>query len=88
MPKLAQEWDVAGWGMFRFLIAGSLLAGVAGVGSCSRPAATAATPGYDLSLDMKELMGHVVDPGAWAFWHASGEEITATGTKTLTPPKN
>ena len=53
--------------------------------SCSRPAPKAAQADFDLSLDMKELMGHVVDPGSWAFWHASGQNITATGVEELTP---
>jgi hypothetical protein len=34
---------------------------------------------------MKEVMGHVVDPGAWAVWKASGVEDTASGEKSLTP---
>ena len=44
-----------------------------------------AGPPYDVSLDMKELMGHVVDPGAWAFWKASGEVETAEGVKSNSP---
>ena len=60
------------------------LAALAAV-SCSRPAPKAAQPAFDLSLDMKEVMGHVIDPGAWAFWHASGENITRTGVESLTP---
>lgn len=51
---------------------------------CSKPD-TGPKPKYDLSLDMKEIMGHVVDPGAWAFWKATGTEETATGTKSLAP---
>jgi hypothetical protein len=46
------------------------------LGSCAKPAPPAP---YNLSLDMKELMGHVVDPGAWAFWHASGDVETEKG---------
>lgn len=54
---------------------------------CQRPATTAppAPPPYNLTLSMKELMGHVVDPGAWAFWHASGTVTSETGEKSLTP---
>lgn len=59
------------------------LAAAVGATSCSRPAAKA--PAFDLSLDMKELMGHVVDPGAWAFWRASGENVTTEGVQSLTP---
>ena len=61
------------------------------VAACGKPApppaaaAEAKAPAYDLSLDMKELMGHVVDPGAWAFWRASGEIETAKGAESLLP---
>lgn len=40
---------------------------------------------YDTHLDMKELMGHVVDPGSWAFWHASGDVETEHGTVSNLP---
>ena len=55
--------------------------------SCSKPpaASTEVKPKYDLSLDMKEIMGHVVDPGSWAFWKVTGTEETAKGTRSLTP---
>jgi hypothetical protein len=57
---------------------------------CQRPATTATTatpapPPYNVTLSMKELMGHVVDPGAWAFWRASGTVTSETGEKSLTP---
>ena len=42
-------------------------------------------PPYDVHLDMKEIMGHVVDPGSWAFWHASGDVETADGPKSNLP---
>lgn len=42
-------------------------------------------PPYDVHLDMKEIMGHVVDPGAWAFWHASGDVETSDGVKSNLP---
>lgn len=42
-------------------------------------------PQYDTTLNMKELMGHVVDPGAWAVWRASGEIDTQQGTESLAP---
>jgi hypothetical protein len=68
----------------------TLVAGCASalLASCSKPAPQAAAPAeakYDTSLDMKELMGHVVDPGSWAFWHASGTDVTASGDKSLLP---
>ena len=41
---------------------------------------------YDTaSLDMKEFMGHVVDPASFAYWKGSGTEETARGSKDLTP---
>ncbi len=71
------------------VVAAALAAAACGLTGCSRPPATAArapeaTP-YTVRLDMKELMGHVVDPGAWAFWRASGTVTTQTGETSLTP---
>ena len=62
-------------------------AGLAGLAACSKPPAPpkAEAPPYNLSLDMKELMGHVIDPAAWVVWHASGEITSANGDKSLTP---
>ncbi len=37
------------------------------------------------ALDMKEFMGHVVDPASFAYWKGSGTEETAKGTKDLSP---
>jgi cytochrome c553 len=51
--------------------------------ACAKPPPP--PPPYNLSLDMKELMGHVVDPGSWAVWKASGVEETLAGEKSLTP---
>lgn len=50
--------------------------------ACSpqKPAAT-----YNTDLDMVELMAHVVDPAAFAFWRGSGSEITEQGEKDLSP---
>ncbi|MFX9711436.1 hypothetical protein ABTO94_20245, partial [Acinetobacter baumannii] len=65
-----------------------MLIGICALGtSCSKPptASTDGKPKYNLSLDMKEMMGHVVDPGAWAFWKATGTEETAKGTRSLSP---
>ena len=63
-------------------------AGLSGLIACSKPAAPPArteAPPYNLSLDMKELMGHVIDPAAWVFWRASGEITSEKGEKSLTP---
>lgn len=49
---------------------------------CSKPEAD---DRYNVELPMNELMGHVIDPAAFAFWRASGSEITEEGTKSLTP---
>jgi hypothetical protein len=40
---------------------------------------------FNTDLPMDELMGHVVDPAAFAYWKGSGTEITAKGEKDLTP---
>jgi hypothetical protein len=41
---------------------------------------------YDTATyPMKEVMGHVVDFGSWAVWHASGDYVDATGTHSNTP---
>lgn len=50
------------------------------------PAAAApAVPKYNVNLPMDELMGHVVDPAAFAYWKGSGTEETAKGTRSLAP---
>ena len=48
-----------------------------------KPAAPAAK--YDTSLAVTEVMGHMVDPGAFMYWKGSGEEITEAGVKDLSP---
>jgi hypothetical protein len=37
------------------------------------------------TLPIPELMGHIVDPAAFAYWKGSGTEETAEGTKQLAP---
>lgn len=73
-PKTAARASIAP--LVIVLVAGSLA-----LGSCAKADKAA----YDTHLDMKELMGHVVDPGAWAFWHASGDVETAEGAKSNLP---
>jgi hypothetical protein len=59
-----------------------MLMGVcAAVAGCSKPQPQ---PKFEY-LDMKEFMGHVVDPGSWAYWHASGTVTTPEGEKSLAP---
>lgn len=56
--------------------------------ACSpqKPAAPVSLAKYNTdALDMKEFMGHVVDPASFAYWKGSGTEETAKGTKDLTP---
>jgi hypothetical protein len=58
--------------------------------ACSpqKPAETAAAGGVKFNtaaLDMKEFMGHVVDPASFAYWKGSGTEETAKGTRDLSP---
>ncbi len=53
---------------------------------CSKPQSQAQSQArYDTSLDMKEIMGHLVDPGSWAFWRATGTVETADGEKSNAP---
>lgn len=62
----------------------AMLGACAVLAGCGKPAAPAAEPKYAY-LDMKELMGHVMDTGAWAFWHASGTVVSKDGEKSLAP---
>lgn len=49
--------------------------------SCEKPKPSH----YDTSLPVIEVMDHLIDPGAWAFWRASGEVTDEAGSKSLTP---
>jgi hypothetical protein len=51
------------------------------------PAAPAAPEAakFNTDIDMVELMVHVVDPAAFAFWRGSGWEITEKGERDLSP---
>ncbi len=40
---------------------------------------------YDTTLNITEVMGHMVDPGAFMYWKGSGEEVTEAGVKDLSP---
>lgn len=40
---------------------------------------------YDVSIPVNEVMGDIVDPAAFAYWHGSGTEVTAAGEKNLAP---
>lgn len=54
--------------------------------SPQKPAAPASLAKYNTdALDMKEFMGHVVDPASFAYWKGSGTEETSKGTKDLAP---
>ena len=64
---------------------GACLVAACVVVSCAPNKPAAPPPPYNVSLDVKEVMGHVVDPAAWAVWHSSGEVTTATGTQSLVP---
>ena len=51
-----------------------------------KPAAPpAGAPKFDTNLNVSEVMGHMVDPGAFMYWKGSGEEITEAGVKDLSP---
>jgi hypothetical protein len=55
--------------------------------ACNQKPATpaAGAPKFDASLNVSEVMGHMVDPGAFMYWKGSGEEITEAGVKDLSP---
>ena len=62
-----------------------ILAGAAliALGGC---APKAETTQYDTSsIDMAELMAHVIDPGAFMVWRGSGTEVTEAGERDLSP---
>jgi hypothetical protein len=42
-------------------------------------------PAYNTQTDMAELMIHVIDPAAFAFWRGSGTEYTEQGERDLSP---
>lgn len=52
--------------------------------ACAPPKATAPA-GFSTTLPMTELMDHVIDPAAFAYWHGSGTEITKAGERDLSP---
>lgn len=64
--------------MRRLLAAACLLA----LGSCSPKAEQ---PAYNTDQDIAELMIHVIDPAAFAFWRGSGKELTEAGERDLSP---
>lgn len=66
----------------------SIAACALALAACHKPeAAKTAAPvtAFNTDLPMDELMGHVIDPAAWTYWHGSGVEITAKGEKDLSP---
>lgn len=40
---------------------------------------------YNTSIDVQELMAHVIDPAAFMFWRGSGYEMTEAGERDLSP---
>jgi hypothetical protein len=59
----------------------ALITGVAAVlASCQQQ------PGFNTSkISTTELMAHVIDPAAYAFWRGSGQVITEAGVQDLAP---
>ena len=49
------------------------------------PAPAAGAVKFDNSLNVTEVMGHMIDPGAFMYWKGSGEEVTEAGVKDLSP---
>ncbi|WP_165837147.1 cytochrome c [Phenylobacterium hankyongense] len=66
-----------------------MLAACAGLLSGCAPPKPAPPPAgaakFATGLPMAELMGHVVDPAAFAYWQGSGTEITDKGERDLSP---
>ena len=53
--------------------------------ACSPKSPPADGPRFNTDLPMTELMGHVVDPAAFAYWKGSGTVVTARGARDLSP---
>ena len=55
--------------------------------ACSpqKPAAPATPVKYNVDIPIKEVMGDIIDPASFAYWHGSGTEITGKGEKDLSP---
>jgi hypothetical protein len=62
-----------------------LFVAVAFSGCAPKPPPTPPQSQYNLTLSISEVMGHVIDPAAWAIWHASGTVETERGTESLLP---
>ncbi len=60
-----------------------LFTACAGLVACSQGARDKTA--YDVSIPLKEVMGHVVDPAAWAFWNRSGDIVDMSGTHSRVP---
>jgi hypothetical protein len=59
---------------------------VSWLAGCQPPAAPAPVPPeYDLGLDMKTLMTHVIEAAAEVPWDSAGEVVTAAGVQDLAP---
>jgi hypothetical protein len=74
-------------GLSRRALTAFALMGAAGLGACSgaEPAVSSATPPYNADLDMKELMEHVMQSGAYGFWKGWGMIYTPEGTFDISP---
>lgn len=48
-------------------------------------AAGSATPKFNTDLPTKELMGDIIDPASFAYWHGSGTMIDEKGEHDLSP---
>jgi hypothetical protein len=62
-----------------------ILALLALLGACSKPAQPPAPPPYDTSLSVHDLMVDVVEPNADAVWKASGAIVDFKGVHDLAP---
>lgn len=59
-----------------------VVAAAAALSSCQPKAAKTE---FNTTVDVKELMAHVIDPAAFMFWRGSGTEVTEAGERDLSP---
>jgi hypothetical protein len=83
---MAGRNETAGGTTLKRLITFAACAALLAACSPQKPAPPPSLAKYNIdALDMKEFMGHVVDPASFAYWKGSGTEETAKGTKDLSP---
>ena len=66
----------------RPILAIALLLALAGCGPEEKPLAAAP---FNTDIPLEEVMAHVMDPAAYAFWNGTGTSYTADGETDLSP---